>query len=218
MNFFEIMMIVVVCAVSAAAVFAKIRNISMYQILKPAPLLILVILTFYESSFSQNGMFYGRIISVGLLFGLIGDMLLLMRGRLFAFGILSFMIGHIFYTCAFLSRSPWISGYSFIPLIPVIAFIYLFQKKLEGEKRNIIPMIIPYFGVILFMCFCAFNTDLSNMRFPGYGIAAFIFCASDALLVWGSFIKNSERIKTLVLLLYYPAQIIIAFYTMYLIK
>lgn len=219
MNQFDLLMLVVVCAVSGAAVFSKIRDIPMYQALKPAPLIILFILMFYESGISKTGMAYGRIISIGLLFGLLGDIFLLKKnGRLVAFGILSFLVGHIFYIAAFMSRSPWISGFSLLPLIPVIAFIYFFQKKLEGEKRNIIPMIIPYFGVILVMCFCAFNTDFSNSRFPVYGIGALLFCASDGLLVWGSFIRNTEQIRTLVISLYYPAQIIIAFYTMYLIK
>jgi uncharacterized membrane protein YhhN len=216
---FEIMMLAVVCAVSAAAVFAKIRDVPMYQAIKPAPLLILVILIFYESSISVNGAGYGRMIGMGLVFGLIGDILLLNRsGKLTAFGILSFLIGHVFYIAAFMSRSPWISGFSILPVALVAVFVYFFQKKLEGEKRNIIPMLIPYFGVIMFMCFSAFNTDFSNTRYPVYGIGALMFCASDGLLVWGSFIRNSERIRTLVISLYYPAQIIIAFYSIYLIR
>jgi uncharacterized membrane protein YhhN len=206
--------LIAVISTSVAAIITKISSRKVYVVLKPLPLLILFLLMLYARKMSANVPVWFMLIMIGLGFGFLGDLFLLGKKRIFAAGILSFILGHMCYIIAFNTMAQHITLLSLIPVLPAILYLRYLKKHISEEKSAIVPALYPYFGVIVVMCVSAFNVDLSVGRFPVYGLAGLLFCVSDALLIWGSFIKSSKILQALVLICYYPAQIIFAFYTL----
>jgi uncharacterized membrane protein YhhN len=213
-----VIVLITVIIISIAAVITKILSHKVYVILKPLPLVTLFILMMYEKGLDGSAPVWYIFVMAGLGFGFLGDLFLLGKKRIFAAGILSFMLGHVCYIIAFNLMSRNITLVSLLPVIPAILYMRYLKRNITEEKLAIIPAVYPYFGVIVVMCISALNVDLSVGRFPVYGLAGLLFCISDALLIWGSFVKSNKPLQALVLICYYPAQIIIAFYSFYFLK
>jgi len=161
----------------------------------------------------------GKMIAIGLLFGLIGDVLLNLRfvlnkngQKAFLLGILAFLIGHILYLCALLP----------ISVNPVICFligallaagllIYIF-KTMEVKLAFKIFGVF-YLGAVIIMTVIAIGIAITtgNPHDIIYALGAILFTASDIVLIFNTFsgiTKFSLRITNLSL--YYLGQLLIA--------
>ncbi|MBT3478260.1 MAG: lysoplasmalogenase [Candidatus Marinimicrobia bacterium] len=182
-------------------------------IFKPLTMLLIISILFH-TTISFEG--YGLYILLGLVFSLLGDIMLLKPWYKFELGLGAFLIGHIFYIIGFTS----INGFNddILPLLPFVAFvIWLYRNIKPNLGRDKIPVIV-YMLVILVMVWQGTNVWVASL--PQFGIyialGSFIFCVSDSLLAYGRFKGAIKYGNTLVLSSYYIAQTLIA-YSAYLI-
>lgn len=187
------------------------------DVLKGAASLMFVLVG-YNAFLSINNSFNKQIL-IGLVFGLIGDVLLNLRfvfpkngQKIFLLGILAFLIGHIMYLIALIPQAQHLVTFAFIGAIcAALLLIYIF-KTMEVKKAFKIFGIF-YLGAVFVMCSIAIGIAIyaPSARSIVYAIGAILFTASDVVLIFNTFSgvsKFSLRITNLSL--YYIGQILIA--------
>ncbi|MDO4501319.1 MAG: lysoplasmalogenase [Erysipelotrichaceae bacterium] len=163
---------------------------------------------------------FGLKIVIGLLFGLIGDILLNLRfvfekigQKIFLVGILAFLIGHILYLLALIPIAVnLLLCVAIGALLAGLLLAYIF-KTMEVKKAFKIFGVF-YLGAVIIMTVIAIGIALSTgIRHDViYAIGAILFTASDIVLIFNTFsgtTKFSLRITNLSL--YYIGQLLIAF-------
>ncbi|MBI4763488.1 MAG: lysoplasmalogenase [Deltaproteobacteria bacterium] len=99
--------------------------------------------------------FYGTFVLLGLLFSLLGDILLMLPSNLFVQGLVSFLIAHLFYILAFSKgRNLRLKTLSWLPFLLLGVLIYGFMLPSLGEMT--IPVLF-YMIVILTMGWRAYT-------------------------------------------------------------
>lgn len=166
---------------------------------------------------------YGDFILKGLIFGMFGDILLNLRylvpkqkaASVFGLGVLSFIVGHVFYVFALidLGGNNILLWALLITIIISILVILLMKKHFPFEKKYIRVFSYIYIIVVVAM----FSSAIALMIVKGYSIkytsflvGAFLFLVSDIFTVYYSFIEETRLQKALNLYTYYLAQILIA--------
>lgn len=153
---------------------------------------------------------YKQRIIIGLIFSLVGDVLLMLPGDLFLFGLVSFLIAQLFYIAAFVSEGGWYrSLLGTLPFITIAIFLAIILWEDLGDMR--IPALI-YMVVIVMMAWQAFGQwrQTGENRALLAFIGAVLFVISDLSLAVNRFVSPIELSAILVLGSYYPAQWLIA--------
>lgn len=163
------------------------------------------LILFYAFRSGQRRSRYHSLIIIGLFFCMMGDGLL----RWFVIGLSAFLIGHLFYSAAFLSR--WrFSWLRLCTVIPIILYLAVFGNKIlssvsaNGDHMLIIPL-IAYMIIISLMGWSALMT---GNRWAIIG--SLLFIISDSLLSWLLFVGEIAHGGQLVMLTYYSAQFLLA--------
>ena len=158
---------------------------------------------------------YTLFIIIGLLFCLGGDVFLaLPQDRMFLFGLVSFLLGHVCYVIGFV----WIAGPSNMTLLGVIVtmvlgvLVYVWLKPHLGSMKK---PVIAYILVISFMFIGAWSVlgmpQQSLMARLLIFVGAAAFYISDIFVARDRFLKNDFINRLVGLPLYYMAQFMIAF-------
>jgi len=166
--------------------------------------MILIIFYAYNNLSVKQGRF-PWIIVIGLFFCMIGDATL----RWFVFGLSMFLIGHIFYSSAFLTK--WKFSWSrFLAIIPIGVYSFFIGSQIiealneKGESGLVIPVAI-YIFVISFMLFTAVMTGFKSAI-----IGSTLFVISDSVLAWNKFVNPVVFSHEIIMITYYTAQFFIA--------
>lgn len=153
---------------------------------------------------------YKYLIVTGLLFSVVGDIFLMLPADRFIFGLVSFLIAHLFYIAAFtLDGSFRPSLTAGIALLIYGGFMLRLLWPYLGRMR--LPVIV-YMLVILLMVWQASNrcinmwTGTSLLALAG----ACLFAASDSLLALNRFRSAFRSAQFLILTTYFAAQWLIA--------
>ncbi len=169
-------------------------------------LLILAIAIFNSDTISL----YKVLIICGLIFSLVGDVMLMRPINKFAFGLIAFFITHLFYVYAFGS----VEGFQDLQVGWVILFVggfVLFYHLSRSLHRLKIPVFF-YITVISLMTWQAgelwMSVGTSKATFAFVG--AILFCISDSILSISRFKVNFKLSQAIILGTYYPAQLFIA--------
>ena len=204
------------------ALFIKIEHDERYllaDILKGSASLIFVLIGYQAFLVTNNA--FNRLFLYGLIFGMIGDILLNLRyvfpkhgQKIFLVGILAFLIGHILYLLALIpqARHVWIWYCIAIGALAAICLlIYIFRTMEVKPAFKIFGVF--YLGAVFIMTVIAIGIAIfvPNRRSVLYAIGAILFTASDVVLIFNTFsgvTKFSMRIANLSL--YYLGQILIA--------
>jgi uncharacterized membrane protein YhhN len=154
---------------------------------------------------------YRNLIILGLFFSLGGDIFLMMPSDKFLYGLISFLITHLFYISAFISES----GFSrnFFLLLPGIAAIGIILKYLLPHTgRKTIPVII-YAAILTLLYWQSIGRMLSFYSHSSLiaFIGSMLFIFSDSTLVIDRFVKKFKLARLLVLSTYFASQTLIAF-------
>jgi uncharacterized membrane protein YhhN len=158
---------------------------------------------------------YTVLIIIGLLFCLGGDVFLaLPQERMFLFGLVSFLVGHVFYIIGFF----WIADASQMTLMGAVVtlvlggVIYIWLKPHLGNMKK---PVIAYIFVISLMFIGAWSVlDVIRQPFTARLLifaGAASFYISDIFVARDRFLKNSFINRLLGLPLYYLAQFMIAY-------
>ncbi len=161
----------------------------------------------------------GLKIFIGLIFGMIGDILLNLRfvlkqngQKAFLAGILAFLIGHILYLTALIPLTDNLILDIAIGAVLAAALLTYIFKTMEVKMAFKIFGVF-YLGAVIIMTVMAINIALVTAGTHDiiYAIGAVLFTASDIVLIFNTFsgtTKFSLRITNLSL--YYIGQLLIA--------
>lgn len=187
-------------------IFFEYANRQAVWIFKPLTMIFIIaaVLIYGEKKSS-----FTRTILAGLIFSLFGDVFLIPKDY-FLYGLISFLIAHIFYTAAFYregrGRFNPLSLTSFIFGLLIILTVY---KDISQSLK--IPVIIYATAISLMLCF-AMNLYLTkkNSRALFAFAGAFLFVISDSILAVNKFTYEFYLSKLLILSTYFAAQYLIA--------
>ena len=204
------------------ALFIKSEHEEKYllaDILKGTASLMFVLIGYTAFQTVNNP--FNRQLFFGLLFGMIGDILLNLRyvfpkhgQKIFLAGIVAFLIGHVLYLLALIpqARHVWI-WYCIAAGALAAAGLLAYTFKTMEVKKAFKIFGVFYLGAVFIMTAIALGIAFFT---PGrraiiYAIGAVLFTASDVVLIFNTFsgvTKFSLRIANLTL--YYIGQILIA--------
>lgn len=154
---------------------------------------------------------YGRLIFAGLVLSWFGDVFLIGRAEvLFLAGLVSFLLGHVAYTCAFLAhgiRRRW-AGVSLVVLVPVVFFVLRWLlPHVEGEMKG--PVLAYIFVITLMVVFSwGARGKGGHHSIP---IGAMLFFLSDIAVSRNRFVVPESMDWLWGLPLYYAGQLFLAY-------
>jgi uncharacterized membrane protein YhhN len=144
---------------------------------KPIPIFLLLFWVFFQKKDWKHWNSFSGKIFLGLVLGVTGD-ILLMFPSFFLPGLVSFLIGHVFYIFAFYPEAKLKFLYS-IPLwILGISMAYYLQDK-TGDM--LIPVLF-YLVVILTMSWMALCRNPSSPSYKSLVLGSLLFVFSDTCL------------------------------------
>ncbi|MGI6668813.1 MAG: lysoplasmalogenase [Acetivibrionales bacterium] len=167
--------------------------------------------------------YFGRLVTTGLIFGAIGDVLLalklLLDGKtaqnVFMAGIAAFLAGHVLYIAALITRdigALWV-GVPVCAVLSVALLPFFILRRIEVEK-NIKNFGIVYVVMILLMTGAAAGLLAIQPFNPGYllfAVGAVFFTLSDIVLIFALFGKKKHQsFRAINLSAYYAGQVLIA--------
>jgi uncharacterized membrane protein YhhN len=186
-------------------IYAKLRENELLQfIFKPLTLLAIILLVYLNSSAPMN--FYQMAVLAGLIFSLIGDVLLIRQDRYFVQGLIAFLLGHLCYIAAFWTDPNLLSGLFY--LIYVIFFLRLLWPGLGKLK---VPVIV-YAVVIATMGWMALSLTINHHDHHTFHafLGSVVFIVSDSLLAFNKFKTKISLGPFWILATYFLAQWLIA--------
>ena len=158
---------------------------------------------------------YYHLLLFGLLFCLVGDVFLaLPQDKMFLLGLVSFLVGHIFYIIGFFSVAH-INTWTWLgtPIVLVCSgYVYFWLKPHLGTMK--VPVLV-YIIVITIMLSGAWSI-LGESNLAGLGrvivfSGASCFYVSDLFVARDRFMKKAPINRFLGLPLYYTGQFLLAF-------
>lgn len=164
---------------------------------------------------------FGLKLMIGLIFGMVGDILLNLRfvlgedkgQKVFLLGIVSFLVGHILYLAALIP----LSSHALIcagigAVLAAVLLTYIF--KTMDVKLAFKIFGVFYLGAVIIMTVMAMDVAMvmQNVRSIEYAIGAVLFTVSDIVLIFNTFSgKTRFSMRITNLSLYYIGQLMIAF-------
>jgi len=197
-----------------AAGNSQLRNFS-------KPLIVVTLLVWLYSSTNLKGKFHKRIFT-GLIFGLAGDVLLMLQSgqpSFFIFGLIAFLLCHIFYVRAFILdhksnpnyKNPfflWIVGALIIFCVGLFFYLQPFLGAMQFA-------VLIYAIIITFMAIMAANrygkVNIFSYKLILYG--ALFFLLSDSALAINKFAQPIPQAGVLIMATYMIAQYLIVYGT-----
>ena len=204
------------------ALFIKTEHEKKYlaaDILKGSASLMFVIIGYIAYTMVNN--VFNKMFFYGLLFGMIGDILLNLRfvfekqgQKICLVGILAFLIGHIIYLVALIPQAGhvWIWHCTIAGALAAVCLLAYIFKTMDVKPAFKIFGVF-YLGAVFIMTAIALGIAFftPSKRAIIYAIGAVLFTASDVVLIFNTFsgvTKFSLRITNLTL--YYIGQMMIA--------
>lgn len=192
--------------IAAASAFLVLMSMDMAGIgrtvLKAIPVSTLMVLVFRD----MRG--FVRICLAGALIGSVcGDILLdLSYANVFIFGLVSFLVGHIFYTVLFFRYAKSPDGFDKVIIAGLILFAGLMIWIFRGIATALYGPVVLYIVVIVTMCIGALLVPAENRRLF---FGALLFIASDVVLAVNKFIVVISYGRIINISLYFIAQFMI---------
>jgi uncharacterized membrane protein YhhN len=181
---------------------------------KPGTLLLLIAWFSSVNGWSGVLVWFG----IGLIFSLLGDVLLMLPGRFFMGGLIAFFAAHVFYITGFVQQPLEPRWEAAVPILLVMgAFITLNGRihtglRIKGEEALTIP-VIAYSVIISLMWLAAistfFRTGWQVLPSLLVSIGAGLFFVSDSVLALDRFVRSYHYSHLLVMVIYHMAQFLL---------
>ncbi len=197
------------------AVLMENKQVSWFT--KPATMLALLVWLVMSAGLSGKLKWFG----FALIFGLIGDIFLLLPHKFFIAGLVSFFMGHCAYLAGFYFD---ITHGKFFPMVVFSLLLALMlyrvapvilgglHKKSTARKMKL--PVIAYMTILSLMVFFAlttlFRTDWKPSAAGLAASGALLFFCSDSMLAYREFVKDFPKAHFWVRITYHLAQIALA--------
>lgn len=179
-------------------------------IFKLLPMALIIVLAVSSQPADKLKM-YKVLVVIGLVFSIAGDALLLNNGNeWFMLGLLSFLLGHLFYVAAMIRRWEF-SLLTLVCVVPISLYSWLIGWQLHNgimtnsDKSALWLSVAIYVSVISIMCWTAIMS-----RNWHASVGAILFAASDSILAWNKFVGAVPASGIWIMLTYFAAQLFIA--------
>jgi len=179
-------------------------------IFKLLPMVLIIVLAVSSQPADKLKM-YKVLVVIGLFFSIAGDALLLNNGNeWFMFGLLSFLVGHLFYVAAMISRWEF-SLLTLVCVVPIGLYSWLIGWQLHNgimtnsDNSALWLSVAVYVSVISVMCWTAIMSRNWHAM-----VGAILFAVSDSILAWNKFVSNVPASGIWIMLTYFAAQLFIA--------
>lgn len=205
---FKYLLFTIFIFLSAANIISIKKGSKLWQHITK-PLLMPVLLLAYLLIASSPNIF---IISA-LIFGFLGDVFLMFADNFFIPGLFSFLMGHLFYTIAFIRSIHFLEiPFAFyISVLPYIFFGLYVSKKLLPYIKSMKYQVLLYLIFILAMSFSgllrAWNINSCQFWLPYIG--SLLFIISDSTLAFNKFKAEIKNGGVYIMLTYTAAQLLI---------
>ncbi len=156
---------------------------------------------------------YGQLVLAGLAFCMLGDILLIARGRqLFLAGMGAFALGHLAYACAFAAIWAGFGSLAIMATFVIVLTIGVTLQRLWPHLGAFRAPVVAYcliIGVMTAMSFATASPDGSAPYWLAAG-GAIGFAISDIAVARDQFVKPEFINRLWGLPLYYTAQMMLA--------
>lgn len=163
------------------------------------------------------------LIVAGLIGGFLGDVLLMIpdpknKGIFFMFGLISFLLGHLFYIIALILLAGNFSQFPLWGLILILPFvlygIITYSKLMPHIKQNAPEMKLPVTVYLLVILSMGISTmfPLGNISTHGFLLllaGAISFIISDSILAFDKFGPKIKNARIYTMITYLAAQFLI---------
>ena len=187
---------------------ARARQVE--RIAKPAVLLALIGVAAVSTPASPGVQPW---LLIGLVGGLVGDVLLLPPGRLVP-GLVAFLVGHVAYVVAFLGLPGTVAWLLLgIAIAAIVAGTVGLRLVRAAARLGLRLPVGIYLFVISLMAVVATRTGI-----PAAILGGWLFVASDSMLGWGEFVvgksadgrsRGGPRLRLGVITTYHAAQVLL---------
>jgi uncharacterized membrane protein YhhN len=200
--------LLIAVAVSAAIVFFVALALDLYTVrMASKPVVVIAMIVWVRLRGRDR---YGALILAGLVASLAGDVLLEASPDFFLFGLVAFLLGHLCYVAAYVSRSRSFHLGRALPWVAYGVAMYALVSPQLGEMA--IPVAV-YTTVICTMVWRAWETSTSLVPKGAalYALAgAATFAVSDGLIALNKFHAPIDGVRYAIMALYWLGQLGIA--------
>ena len=182
-----------------------------WQIYVFKPLTMVFVLLIAICAAETTSKRYKQWMVIGLIFSLVGDVLLMLPVDLFLPGLVVFLLAQVVYVAAFWIDSPRERGPNWVPIPYVLYGVVVFSLLLPGLDEMQVPVLV-YVVVICLMGWLALRRWWMSRNIPALmaAIGALFFMFSDTALAVNRFLQSFEAAPAVVLISYYIAQYLLA--------
>jgi uncharacterized membrane protein YhhN len=204
MNFELILITLFSISVLFGTIYSKhLKKNKNIFVLKPITLISIIIMGILSHNIDRN--MFNQLIFIGLLFSLLGDILLMLGKKEFLIGIGAFFLTHIFYINAFILEGFYL-GYPaiiIVPLISILFYLYIFPS-LNSHKVPVLFYSIAI-GIMLITAISYFSLH-DNINGKLILSGAILFTISDAFLALKQYKGEFPHCSPIVYLTYFSGQ------------
>jgi uncharacterized membrane protein YhhN len=208
------MIATVVCALACATlVVAEWRGLATVRILAKAT----ASTAFLVVGWGHDGSAFAQWMFVGLVFGAIGDIALLGRGkRAFLAGLGAFLVGHVAYVVGIAQLVPpadWLAHARWLALVPLaigIGTLVVLWSRLGSLKLPVIAYVLAIVAMVVAALAAAQAGALPEPARCQLAIGAGLFFISDLAVARDRFVGRALSNKLWGLPTYFAAQLLIA--------
>jgi uncharacterized membrane protein YhhN len=183
-------------------------------VLKPATLIALFVWMALNGGLSGQMLWF----SLGVLFSLAGDLLLMLPEKMFIGGLIAFLLAHISYTIGFNTLGPPYYLASLIPAAMIILTTTQFYRhvaagmRASGQANLVLPGLV-YAVAIGLMVYSA-SLTLVKPDWPAWpallaSAGALLFYISDMTLSWNKCVRPLSHCSVITMVTYHLGQILI---------
>lgn len=198
----SVMFILIALSAVVAIYFRVYKNDTAYGVSKALTTSLIIALSVILNQESDST--YGWIITGGLFFCLIGDVLLL-KESWFVFGLGSFLIAHLLFIYAFAN----LQGFQFNPIVlGILLFVGgLYYKFLSKGLNELAVPVAIYILAIVAMDWQAISLAVTMKQdtFVLIGIGSVLFTFSDGVIAYSKFKYDFKLAEVLILSTYWLA-------------
>ena len=183
----------------------------MRYLTKPGVMLVLLAWLWVSVGIKGYPMWFG----MGLVFSMIGDILLMLPDRFFIAGAGAFLCAHLSYIVGFNQQLPPINLASLVIVSVVVVSAWVNYHQLSSSMKNIagkLLNLVRVYTIVISVMLLSATLDLVR---PGWAtgpalltlIGAALFFTSDTFLAWDRFVKPLPYRGLLVMITYHLGQI-----------